>query len=611
MMITKFMYTIHRVLGTLLSILFLVLFLSAFVMMYHGFPRASQAEKLEKLEPLSPSLPSVSEITSRLPEGEKVKGIRLDRYLGQTIFHIRTDKGEHNLPADSVQALPVIDGSRIHRVASLWCNAPIDRIDTLNRLDQWIPFGSLKREFPIYKFHFADTEKHQLYIGSQSGEVLQFTTRNERFWAWLGAIPHWVYFTWLRQDAALWSITVIWLSGIGCLMTIAGLWVGMDVWRRSRKQKGKFSPYRKKWYDWHYVSGIVFGVIGLTFCFSGMMSLAEVPAWISKPVLDRNPTREIKKGAPKPDQYLLDYRQILTEYPDVRQVEWSNFRSKPYYIVKRSEGDLYIDASDSLPHPLKLDEKQVTDAVKEFISSRQYDNDKVLGISIATQGITSPDHTTVLYGDIMNNAGMKLDDFSRYLPYPCYLEHDSKSAAFLELWNHPELDSAVIILLNRNLGGGIITNHQIHQGISMHSGTLEHICINPDGPLCYCGSRGCLETYCSANALEQAAGIPAKEFFPLLREKKSPQIIQIWKDFLNHLAFAMKNLNLVIDAPIILSGYLAPYLTEEDIEYLAEHLHTAAPFILDKTQILVGTNGQYTPAIGAALHYVEKFIQSI
>ena len=358
------MYTIHRVLGTLLSILFLVWFLSAFVMMYHGFPRASQAEKLEKLEPLSPSLPSVSEITSRLPEGEKVKGIRLDRYLGQTIFHIRTDKGEHNLPADSVQALPVIDGSRIHRVASLWCNAPIDRIDTLNRLDQWIPFGGLKREFPIYKFHFADTEKHQLYIGSQNGEVLQFTTRNERFWAWLGAIPHWVYFTWLRQDAALWSITVIWLSGIGCLMTIAGLWVGIDIWRRSRKQKGKFSPYRKKWYHWHYVTGIVFGLFVLTFCFSGMMSLAEVPAWISKPVLDRNPTREIKKGAPQPDQYLLDYRQILTEYPDVRQVEWSNFRSKPYYIVKRSEGDLYIDASDSLPHPLKLDKKQVTDAVR-------------------------------------------------------------------------------------------------------------------------------------------------------------------------------------------------------------------------------------------------------
>ena len=87
--------------------------------------------------------------------------------------------------------------------------------------------------------------------------------------------------------------------------------------------------------------------------------------------------------------------------------------------------------------------------------------------------------------------------------------------------------------------------------------------------------------------------------------------MQIWKDFLNHLAFAMKNLNLIIDAPIILSGYLAPYFTAEDIDYLTERLHRAAPFMLDKAQILVGTNGQYTPAIGAALHYVEEFVQSI
>ena len=255
--------------------------------------------------------------------------------------------------------------------------------------------------------------------------------------------------------------------------------------------------------------------------------------------------------------------------------------------------------------------KQVTDKIKEFIKANQYDDEKILGVSIATQGITSLDHTSVLYGNIMNNAGMKLEDFSRYLPYPCYLEHDSKSAAFLELWNHPELDSAVVFLLNRNLGGAIITNHQIHQGSSMHSGTLEHMCIDTDGPLCYCGSHGCLETYCSANALEQAADMTVKEFFPLLREKKSPQLTQIWEDYLNHLAFAMKNLNLIIDAPIIISGYLAPYFTEEDIAYLAEHINTSTPFALEKTNILVGTNGQYTPAVGAALFYVDQFIHAV
>lgn len=255
--------------------------------------------------------------------------------------------------------------------------------------------------------------------------------------------------------------------------------------------------------------------------------------------------------------------------------------------------------------------QQITDKVKDFIDKNQYPENKILGVSIATQGITSPDNTTVIYGNIMNNTGMRLKDFSRHLPYPCHLEHDSKSAAFLELWNHPELDSAVVLLLNRNLGGAIITNHQIHQGRSMHSGTIEHICVNPDGPLCYCGNRGCLETYCSANSLEQASGMTIKEFFPLLREKKSPQLIQIWEDYLKHLAFAMKNLNLVIDAPIIISGYLAPYFTEDDTDYLLRQINSMTPFELKEEQILVGTHGQYTPAIGAALFYVKEFIQSV
>ena len=278
--------------------------------------------------------------------------------------------------------------------------------------------------------------------------------------------------------------------------------------------------------------------------------------------------------------------------------------------------DLYGNAlyTNTIPFPYSNTPdyyKQVTDKIKEFIATNQYDEEKILGVSIATQGITSPDHSTVLYGNIMNNTGMILEDFSRYLPYPCYLEHDSKSAAFLELWKHPELDSAVVFLLNRNLGGAIITNHQIHQGSSMHSGTIEHICINPDGPLCYCRNRGCLETYCSANALEQAAGMNIKDFFSLLREKKSPQLTQIWKDYLHHLAFAMKNLNLIIDAPIIISGYLAPYFLEDDIAYLTKHINVSSPFALNKEHIFVGTNGQYTPAIEAALFYVNQFIHAI
>ena len=267
--------------------------------------------------------------------------------------------------------------------------------------------------------------------------------------------------------------------------------------------------------------------------------------------------------------------------------------------------------------------KQMTEKIQAFITSHHYDPQKILGISIATQGITSSDHTTVTYGKILHNTGMNVDHFSSRLPFACHLEHDSKSAAHLELWNHPELDSAIVILLNRNLGGAIITDRHIHQGSTMHSGTLEHMCVNPDGPLCYCGNRGCLETYCSADALEQASDMPIPDFFHSLREisrhtadtdtdeKKSSQISQIWEDYLNHLAFAMKNLNLIIDAPMILSGYLASFLTEEDTQYLLKQINAATPFPLRKEQILVGTYGQYTQAAGAALYYVETFLNTL
>ena len=162
---------------------------------------------------------------------------------------------------------------------------------------------------------------------------------------------------------------------------------------------------------------------------------------------------------------------------------------------------------------------QVASSVEKFIQQNHYDPDRILGVSVATQGVISPDGSHVTYGAIMNNAEMKLSDFASRIPYPCHLEHDSKSAAALELWSHSDLDSAVVFFLNRNLGGAIITNRQVHQGSTMHSGTVEHMCVNPEGPLCYCGNRGCLETYCSANSLEAAAGMSVKEFFPAFKKR--------------------------------------------------------------------------------------------
>lgn len=246
--------------------------------------------------------------------------------------------------------------------------------------------------------------------------------------------------------------------------------------------------------------------------------------------------------------------------------------------------------------------------VERFIQEQQYLPEKIEGISIATQGIISPDGTAVTYGNIMGNTKMQLSDFSSRLPYPCHLEHDSKAAADLELWNHPQFDSALIFLLNQNLGGAIITGHSVHQGNHMRSGLFEHICIDPDGPTCYCGNHGCLETYCSANALKAAAGMPINEFFNILHNTQAPTLSQIWQNYLDHLAFAIRNLNLVIDCPVIISGYLAPYFRESDLLYLLNKINDHSLFQMSRDQLSVGEHGQYTPAIGASLYYIKQFL---
>ena len=142
----------------------------------------------------------------------------------------------------------------------------------------------------------------------------------------------------------------------------------------------------------------------------------------------------------------------------------------------------------------------------------------------------------------------------------------------------------------------------------MRSGLIEHICIDPDGPECYCGCHGCLETYCSANALKEAAGMPVKEFFQILHHSPTPALIQIWQNYLLHLAFAIRNLNLVIDSPVIISGYLAPYFRKEDMQELLDKINTDSLFQMSEDQLLLGNHGQYTPAIGAALYYVKNFL---
>jgi hypothetical protein len=92
---------------------------------------------------------------------------------------------------------------------------------------------------PMHVFALDDADDTRLYVSEVSGDVELRTTRQERFWGYLGPVLHWLYFTPLRRNGPLWSELVIWSSLIGCVLCITGIVWGL--WRFSPR-----SSYRLK-----------------------------------------------------------------------------------------------------------------------------------------------------------------------------------------------------------------------------------------------------------------------------------------------------------------------------------------------------------------------------
>lgn len=285
---------------------------------------------------------------------------------------------------------------------------------------------------------------------------------------------------------------------------------------------------------------------------------------------------------------------------------------KVVYIVAT---DLYGDIIHTYTCPLIFETnkqyyKNVGNCIDTFIQNNKMSPDDILGVSIATQGIISKDGESVSYGVILDNTSTKLSDFKEFISFPCRLEHDSKAAAHLEVWRNKKIQNAVVFLLNYNLGGAIISNGIVQQGDHMRTGTIEHLCIDPNGPTCYCGKKGCLESYCSAKSLETALHTNIPDFFIMLNQKDE-QAITIWHEYLDYLAKAITNLSVVIDGKYIISGYLAPYFSESDIIYILEKINTNSTFPIERDDLVISSNGQYTQAIGTSLYYIDRYLKQI
>lgn len=254
--------------------------------------------------------------------------------------------------------------------------------------------------------------------------------------------------------------------------------------------------------------------------------------------------------------------------------------------------------------------KYISEQVKNFIDSLTLKNasQKILGIGFALQGLVSEDGQTVIYGEILKCTGLKIDVFTKWLDYPCMFVHEPDGAALSELWVSPELRNAIYLSMSVHLGGAIISERRIINGIHRHSATFEHIRAKEDGDLCYCGLHGCFETVCSMTALIGEGKSPDK-FFERVRADKLNESKR-WKIFLEYLAKLITNLHLFIDTKYILGGHLAPYFIDQDVKFLYDKIRENTPFIEGDDYILISKMPSHNITIGAALPYIMKFLKT-
>ena len=273
----RFLILSHRYLGIALCLLFCLWFASGFVIIYTGgMPQLSEAERLARLPVLNLSAVELSPQAARAALRRTdfpTLTTRLGRpayvFTGNTVQVLFADNGE------------LLTSSMIssRQIAADFLSAPpdaLDRVGLIESVDQWTL--ELRSELPLQKYRSDDGQGSEVYVSPSRGRVVLYTTSRDRLLAWLGAIPHWLYFLPLRADTTLWSATVIGLASVGVVFVALGLVLMFTQLRwRHWPNLARAIPYHGLM-KWHYMLGIGFGWCVLTWVFSGLLSM-EPYSW--------------------------------------------------------------------------------------------------------------------------------------------------------------------------------------------------------------------------------------------------------------------------------------------------------------------------------------------
>ncbi len=147
------------------------------------------------------------------------------------------------------------------------------------------------------------------------------------------------------------------------------------------------------------------------------------------------------------------------------------------------------------------------------------------------------------------------------LKLPVLIENDATAATIGEHWLGASrgIDNVIGVTLGTGVGGGLMIDGKAYRGKDGTAGEVGHICVEPDGHPCGCGSRGCVEQYSSGTAIVRMAaeaGIdvdtPLKVYD--LAEQGDDRAIAVFAEMGRYLGIALAGLVNVLDPDMIVIG---------------------------------------------------------
>jgi len=349
---------IHRWLGVSLCVVFLLWFPSGIGMMYWDYPSVSPGDRLERSPVLDASTVRLSpeQAYARVADGPLPTPVRLNSFDGRPVYRFGD---EAIVYADTGDVQEDISPALMLRVAAAWTGQPASaaRVQSVDEVDQWT-VGGVFRERPLVKYSWPDGQ--QVYVSENTGEVVQYTTTGSRLGAYVGAIPHWLYFTPLRKHGLEWSRVVIWSSGIGTFAALLGVVIGIWMYSPSKRYRNAgvatSIPYRGQ-KRWHTVFGLLFGLGAATWAFSGMLSMDPFPSSTGGPAGGRRGAGgagipQALRGRVEMAAYAARHpREALVQVSQLRvkQLEYTSFAGDPMYLATLAGGDTYIVPVEGAP----------------------------------------------------------------------------------------------------------------------------------------------------------------------------------------------------------------------------------------------------------------------